>query len=61
MHPGSLFRVYAVRMKETCINGYKNAPSEDSDQTALMRSLIRIFAGRTCPEVRFQSLRLIRK
>ena len=30
----------------------KNAPSEDSDQTARMRSLIWMFAGRTCPKVR---------
>ena len=32
------------------------APSEDSDQTARMRSLIWIFAGGTCPEVRFRTL-----
>ena len=30
----------------------KNAHSEDSDQTARMRSLIWIFAGRTCPKAR---------
>ena len=30
----------------------QNAPSKDSDQTAQMRSLIRIFAWRTCPKVR---------
>ena len=32
-------------------------PSEDSDQTARMRSLNRIFAGRTCPNVCFLTLR----
>ena len=30
----------------------QNAPSEDSGQTGRMRSLIRIFTGRTCPNVR---------
>ena len=30
----------------------QNAPSENSDQTARMRSLIWIFAGRTCPKLR---------
>ena len=33
----------------------RNAPSEDSDQTAR----IWIFAGRTCPKVRFLTLQLI--
>ena len=36
----------------------QNAHSEDSDQTAQMRRLIWIFAGRTCPEIRFLTLRL---
>ena len=31
----------------------QNAPSEDSDQTAQMRSLIWIFAGRICREILF--------
>ena len=35
----------------------QNAPSEDSDQSARMRRLIWIFAWRTCPKVRFQTLR----
>ena len=35
------------------------APSEDSDQTARMRRLIWIFAGRTYLKVRFLTLRLI--
>ena len=30
----------------------QNAPREDPDQTAGMRRLIWIFAGRTCPKVR---------
>ena len=37
----------------------QNAPSEDSDQTARMRSLIWIFAGRTSPKVRFLTFRFI--
>ena len=36
----------------------QNALSEDSDQTAHLRSLIRIFAGRTCPKFYFLMLRL---
>ena len=35
----------------------QKAPSEDSDQTAQMRSLIWNFAGRTCPKVCFLTLR----
>ena len=35
----------------------QNEPSEDSDQTAQMRSLIWIFAGHICPNVRFLTLR----
>ena len=31
----------------------QNVPREDSDQTAQMRKLIWIFAGRVCPKVRF--------
>ena len=41
------------------ILGYQNAASEYSDQTARMRRLIWIFAGRRCPKVRFLTLRLI--
>ena len=37
----------------------QNAPSDDSGQTSRMRSLIWIFAGRTCPKIRFMTLRLI--
>ena len=36
-----------------------NVPSEDSVQTARMRSLIWIYAGRKCPKVRFLTLRLL--
>ena len=39
--------------------GIQNAASEDSVQTARMRWLTRIFAGRTFPMVRFQTFRLI--
>ena len=37
----------------------RNPPSEDSDQSAQMRRLIWIFAGRTCTRVRFLVVRLI--
>ena len=37
----------------------KNDPSEDSDQTARMRRLMRIFAGRTRAKVRFLTLRFM--
>ena len=37
----------------------KNAPSEDSDQTARMRSLVWIFTGCTCRKVHFLTLRFI--
>ena len=37
----------------------ENAPSEDSDQTAQMRRLIWIFAGRTFTKARFLTLRFI--
>ena len=37
----------------------QNASSEDSDQTARMRSLIWIFTGRTSSKVRFMTFRLI--
>ena len=37
----------------------QNAHNEDSNQTAWMRRLIWIFAGRTCPKVRFLTLRLV--
>ena len=36
-----------------------DADKEDSDQTARMRSLIRLFFGRTCQKVRFLTLWLI--
>ena len=37
----------------------KNALSEDSDQSARMRRLIRIFAEHTCREIRFVTLWLV--
>ena len=37
----------------------QNVPSEDSDQTARMRRLIWIFAGRTCTKIFFLTLWLI--
>ena len=41
-------------MKKLASVSIQSAPSEDFDQTARMRTLIRIFAGRTCPKVRFR-------
>ena len=45
--------------EETASLAIQNAPSEDSDQTSRMRRLIGIFAGRTCAQVRYRTLRLI--
>ena len=45
--------------KETLHPWLFNAPSEDSDQTARMRRLIWIFAGRTCSKGRFLTSPLI--
>ena len=39
-HWRNLIRVIVVRMKKFCILGYSKYASEDSDQTARMRSLI---------------------
>ena len=58
--PRSRSRVFVLHMKKLCILGNPkiDATSEDSDQTARMRSLIWIFAGRTYPTVRFLPFRL---
>ena len=57
---GAVWPVFVVRMKKFCIVGYpKNAHSEDSGKIARMRSLIRIFTGRTCQKERFPAFRLI--
>ena len=50
---------FVVCMKKPCILAIQNPPSEESDQTARMRSLIWIFAGRTYLKVRCRTLRLI--
>ena len=50
--------VFAVPVKKFASLTIQNALSEDSDQTARMRSLIWIFAGRPCPKVRFLTLSL---
>ena len=39
-HSSSLIRVFIIRMKKLQSLAIQNAPSEDSDQTAQMRSLI---------------------
>ena len=44
---------------ELCILGYPKYASEDSDQTVRVRSLIRAFAGRKCPKIRYLTLRLM--
>ena len=59
-------RIRAV-WSESSLSAWRNfaslaiqkAPSEDSDQTARMRRLIRIFAGRTCLKVRFLTVRQV--
>ena len=58
-HPGSHIRIFVVIIKKLHFLAIKNAPSEDSDQTARTRRLIRIFARRTCSEVRCLTLRFI--
>ena len=57
-------RIHGIRLKYSLSAwrnfaslAIQNAPSEDSDQTAHLRSLIWIFAGRTCQKVRFLTLR----
>ena len=54
-HPYSLIRTFIV-----CTHPWlsKNAPCEDSYQTARMRSLIWIFAGHICPKLRFLTLHI---
>ena len=44
------------KLKSACYSRY--TPSEDSDQTVRMLRLIWLFAWRTCPKVRFLTLRL---
>ena len=39
------------RLKKLCLLGYPKYASDNSDQTARMRRLIRIFAGRICSKV----------
>ena len=56
----TVWSVFAVRMKKLCnLSDFalQNAPSDDSNQTAQIRSLIGIFAGRTYSKVRFLSSR----
>ena len=49
VHPPSLIRVVVFRLKK-CLGLLAThiVPIEDSDQTALMRRLIRVADGRTC-------------
>ena len=44
--------------EETTSLAIQNVPSEDSNQSALIHRLIRIFAKRTRPETHFLTLRL---
>ena len=63
----TVWSVSACAQSESSLSAWRNfasltipnAPSEDSDQTARLRSLIRIFAGRTLPMGGFLTLRLI--
>ena len=57
-HLRSVISVFVVRMKNSASMAIQNMTSEDSDQTARMRSLIRIFAGHTCPKLSFLTLRV---
>ena len=38
---------------------FLHADNDDSNQTARMRSLIRVIVGRICQDLRFRTLRLI--
>ena len=55
----AVWSVFVVCMKKLCISRQskkkQTCAQEDSDQTARMRSLIWIFAGRTCPKVCFRT------
>ena len=53
----AVWSVFVVRMKKLCILSYhiQDAPKEDSDEC----TDIWVFAGRTCPKVRFLKLRPI--
>ena len=54
-HSCSPIRVFVIRKKKVFILcSRKDAPIEDSDQTAQMRRLIWIFAEHTCPQIRFE-------
>ena len=59
LHIRTALSVFVVRMKKLSSFAFQNAHSEDSDQTARMRRLMWIFSGRTCPKLRFLTLRLI--
>ena len=54
-HLRSLIKVFPVHMKKRSALAIQN---KASDQTSWMRRLIWIFAGYTCPRVRFLSLQL---
>ena len=47
VHPPSLIRVFAVRMKKAWVLSYPLSASEDSDPTGRMPRLIWVFGGRT--------------
>ena len=54
----SVIKVFTFHMNFASL-AIQNVPSEDSDQTVQMHSLIRIFSGHTCPKVYFWLLQLI--
>ena len=61
VHPCCIIKVFISRERKFASLAIQNAPSEDSDQPAHSRRLIWIFAGRTCPNVRLLTWRLVHK
>ena len=57
-HPRSLIRALLSTQRNFASLAIQNAPSKDSNQTARTRRRIWIFAGRTCLNIRFLTLRL---
>ena len=57
LHMAHSYQSFTWRNSESLT--IQNVASDDFDQTAQMRRLIWIFAGQTCPKVRFLPLRFI--
>ena len=54
-----LYRYVLLMWRKFASLDIQNATSEDPDQTACIRRVIWVFAERTCPKVRFLTLRFI--